>query len=177
MLLSEVVRSDGASLNEVQTLSFLGVIFSHDMKWNAHIDKIVKKACKRMFIIYNLRRSGCSEHLIFWSYCAFIRSVILYAFPAWCNVPDYLIWKLCVVERRVMRIIGSSSLFPSFMDVAEKTCLKLMRSVSTFESHPLIEMFEFRPVVYNTRNSKHLYAPCTRTVSYTHLTLPTILLV
>ncbi|MEL7309167.1 MAG: reverse transcriptase family protein, partial [Pseudomonadota bacterium] len=165
MCLSEIVLSDGTTLDEVQSLSFLGVILSHDMKWNAHINRTVKKACKRMFIMYNLRRSGCSEQLIFQSYCAFIRSVLLYAFPAWCNVPAYLSWKLCVVERRVMRIIGSSTLFPSLLDVAEKTCFKLMKSVFTFDSHPLRTMFKTRPVI-NTRSSLHLYAPFTRTTRF-----------
>ena len=99
--LSDIVLTDGNTLDVVQCLSFLGVTLSNDMKWNAHINKIVKKASKRMFILYNLKRSGCSDQLMFLSYCIYIRSVLLYAFPAWCNVPSSLTWKLRVVERRL----------------------------------------------------------------------------
>ena len=160
--LSDIVLTDGNTLDVVQCLSFLGVTLSHDMKWNAHINKIVKKASKRMFILYNLKRSGCSDQLMFLSYCAYIRSVLLYAFPAWCNVPSSLTWKLRVVERRVMRIINSSNAFPSLFDVAEKTCLKLMRSIASFETHPLRVMFKSRSVTH-TRNRQHLIGPFTKT--------------
>jgi len=162
--LSSVSLSGGGFLEEVLSLSFLGVVFSHDLKWNAHVDKILKKACKRIFILINLRRSACPKDLMFQSYSVFIRSVLLYAYPVWCNTPSYLTRKLSAVERRALRIIGSpSSQFPSLFDVADNTCKKLMYSIEACDDHPLSALFN-RRTFRHARCSRRYTAPHTKTV-------------
>ena len=59
LILSPVVLRDKSCLNSVSSISFLGVTFSDNMKWDAHIDKVVNKATKRLFLLRNLRRSNC----------------------------------------------------------------------------------------------------------------------
>ena len=169
MSLSDVLLPDGTAVETVQSLSFLGVTLSHDMKWNSHVDKIVKKACKRLFILINLRRSACPKHLIFRSYAAFIRSVLVYCYPVWCNAPAYLMQKLSLVERRALRIIGADDDFdvPSVFEVAKTTCNKLMHSISQCDDHPLRAMFDFRNVC-RTRCSNHLVIPFARTSRFSH---------
>jgi hypothetical protein len=81
----------------VSTLSFLGVTFSSDLKWNFHFESAVRKACKRIFIIRNLCRSGCPADLVFKCYTAFIRSVFLFGFPCVCNAPAYLLQKIVIL--------------------------------------------------------------------------------
>ena len=75
----------GSPLPQVETAKILGVFLSSDLSWNAHISYIVSKASHRVFIIRNLKRSACSSELIFRAYVAFVRSILLYTFPSFCN--------------------------------------------------------------------------------------------
>ena len=162
LLLSPIHLLNGSTLVNVSSLRFLGVIFCKDMKWNLHVQSIVSKACKRMYIIYNLRRSGCSSDLIFKTYIALIRSVLLFGYPCICNSPNYLLCKLLQVEKRVKKIIGSVENFPSLFEVADKMCDKLMFSILRSSNHPLRVMF--RPSHNrSTRDHRSLRPPPAKT--------------
>lgn len=96
----------GVQVKQVDSLSFLGVTFSADLKWNLHFDSVSKKAMRRIFIIRNLRKCRCPPSLMRRTYNALIRSILLYAYPCLCNSPSYLQNRLLRVEKRVSRIIG-----------------------------------------------------------------------
>ena len=120
-------------------MRFLGVTFSHDFKWNVHVENVVKKACKRLFVLRNLRRSKCSSKLLFQSYTAFIRSVLIYSYPAICNAPDYLTQKLFRIERRAFRIMSlDPKLYPSLLEATSKLCYSL------FHAKVLVSASEWR---------------------------------
>ena len=95
-------------LSSVSHVKILGCYFSDDLKWNAFVDSIVKRASKRIYLLLCLKRSNCSPDLLFRAYCVYIRPILLYAFPAVCNLSDYLKRKLGRVEKRVLRIISDS---------------------------------------------------------------------
>ena len=76
--LADICLPDASFLNNVSSLRLLGVIFSSDVSWNLHVESIVLKATKRLYIMYNLRRSGCPAGLMYKSYVAFIRSLLLF---------------------------------------------------------------------------------------------------
>ena len=42
----------------VATAKILGLNVSTDLKWNSHIDSIIKKAQKRLYSLSQLKRSG-----------------------------------------------------------------------------------------------------------------------
>ncbi len=160
---SPVVVNDNYSLRSVESFCYLGVSMSSDLKWNSHVDKIVKKASRRIFLLRNLRRGNCSSHLLFLSYISFIRSILVYAFPAFCNLPDFLLEKLRRVERRCFRIMNlNSSDFPSLIDVCESTCNKLFNSINSYDSHPLRYFFTLKPRTF-TRSNTTLTHPRTKT--------------
>ena len=104
--LPHVYLRDGTLLNSVSSMTFLGVTFTSDMKWSSHVNKTVTRASQRLFILRNLRRSGCSLSLMLKCYYSFIRSLLLYGFPSFCNIPDCLLVKLKRVEKRALRIMG-----------------------------------------------------------------------
>lgn len=160
--LSDVKVSDGVTLRKVSSLTFLGVVFSDDLKWNLHVKKAVTKANKRIFIVRNLRRSGCPPHLILLAYYSFIRSVLLYAFPCVCNAPNYLLSRLLKIEKRVFRIIGCHSPSVSLFEAAHKSCVKMMTSIEKCSDHPLRVMFNPRNVS-STRASSTLQRPFAKT--------------
>ena len=49
---------NNASIERVETFKLLGVIFSSDLTWRVHVDYIISKASKRIFVVYQLVRSG-----------------------------------------------------------------------------------------------------------------------
>ena len=163
--LSPVCLSDGGVLDIVRSNKFLGVIFTHDMKWDLHFQGILKKACKRLYILISLRRAGCPSDIMFHVYSSLIRSLSLYSCPVWCNAPEYLRKKLSIFERRVLRIIGSDAKYPKLFDVADNICENLMRSITLFDNHPSREMFQSRSET-RTRNKQRLVTFLAKTARF-----------
>ncbi len=67
----------------VDTFKVLGIIISSDLTWSAHVEYIVSKACKRLYVIYQLLRSGVMHRDIIAVYCSLIRPVLEYCCPVW----------------------------------------------------------------------------------------------
>ena len=150
-------------LKQVSNFRFLGVKMSVDFKWNTHFDFILKKAVKRLFVLRNLKRSGCPSHLLFKAYNGFIRPLLTYSFSSFCNAPTYLMNRLLSFERRAFRIIGRDpSNHLSVLDVGNRQCFKLFRSIETSKNHPLRSMFLER-VPTSTRSSLSLRRPHSKT--------------
>ena len=151
---------DGSSLMQVSSLCLLGITLSSDMKWSLHVEQILRKACKRIFLLRNLRRSGCPHFVMLHTYNSIIRSTLIYAYPAFCNLPQHLQEKFLKFERRAFRIIGESSV-PNVIQFAEETCKHLFTKVSQMEGHPLRQCFSQRSTV--TRASMQLRPPRAKT--------------
>ena len=165
MCLPSVVTETGISLPSCSSLPLLGVVFSNDLRWNDHVHSIVKKASRRIFLIRNLKRAGCSASVMFSAYVAFIRSVLLYCFPVFCNVSSSLFNSIKRVERRVFRLIGKEAHDFLTIDVAaENVCKRLFNHVSQDVQHPLRSLFENRAPT--PRNRSVLKPPFARTVRY-----------
>lgn len=156
-----VMMSNGVQVKQVPSMSFLGVVFSSDLKWNLHFDNVYKKAMRRVFVVRNLRKCDCSPALMTNAYFAFIRSVLLYAFPCVCNAPSFLLRKLLRVEKRVSRIIGES-ISPTLLEAADVSCKKLLSAISKHPQHPLRDLF-LSNSTSRTRSSLHLRRRFTRT--------------
>ncbi len=162
IFLSDVVTDSGMVLSTVSSLKLLGVTFSDNCKWNIHVTNVVRKASRRIFIIRNLKRSGCPPNTLFLAYTAFIRSVLLYGFPAFCNLSFYLMQRLERVERRIFRLIGQpDTLRPSLIESSQDLCRKLFSQVTVNEHHPLRSLFLSR--VPTARNALTLKPPFART--------------
>ena len=126
---------------------------------------MIKKACKRIFVICNLKRSGIEPHVLFHVYRALIRSCILYAYPCFCNASGYLHESMYKIERRVLRMIfHRSSHEESIQEVCTKLCRSLFQNVKDVDSHPLRSLFDARDPT--PRNSSILRPPKAKTVRY-----------
>lgn len=145
--LAPIQLSSGGVLRQVTSLRFLGVILSSNLKWNSHIDAVASKACQRLYIIRNLRRSGCPPCLMLQCYYAFIRSLLLYGFPSFCNVPQYLFNRLSRIEKRALKIIFGGNVPSSQVFLPTKAnaaCETLFSSVVSLRDHPLRCIFSAR---------------------------------
>ena len=95
----------GCPVHQVQTYKLLGVHVSHDLSWNAHVEHIVTKACKRVYALRLLRKSGVACADLVSIYCALVRSVLEYAAPVWAALPLYLDNLVESVQRKTLRIM------------------------------------------------------------------------
>ena len=53
---------DGNEIDYVQHAKLLGVTISSDLTWNKHVENIVAKAGKRVYMLYQLKRAGIGQH-------------------------------------------------------------------------------------------------------------------
>ena len=97
---------EGTSIERVSTFKLLGVYINCDLSWSTHVDYIVAKASKRIFIITQLIRAGVDKTDIVNVYGAIIRSVVEYACPVWhCGITKKQANDLESVQRRCLKII------------------------------------------------------------------------
>ena len=97
---------DGHALEVVRSHKVLGLVIQNDLKWNTHIESVVSKASKRLYIIRILRRGGVPVEDLLSIYFALIRSVLEYCCVVWHHaLPLYLADVLERVQKRALRII------------------------------------------------------------------------
>ena len=162
----DIITKRNLSLRPVPELvnrdfaKILGVIFSSDLSWNRQIGNTISKANKHIYIIRNLKRSGCSPDILRQVSKALIHSILTYGFPVLCNLPKYLMERLMRVERRILRLIGNNAA-PCLIDDAERQCTKLFFNTLHDSKHPLRELF--LPRDPTLRNRCILRPPRTRT--------------
>ena len=156
----------GSEIKSVSSINILGCVLSDDLKWNAYVESIVKRASRRIFLILSLKRADCSSELLLKAYNAYIRPILLYAFPAVCNMSTYLKRKIERVEKRVLRVIGGNKEVTLF-SVANKMCDNLFKNVLEEPNHPLREFFNENPATSRTlRKNCVLRRPLTKTARY-----------
>ena len=143
LFLDPIICKSGNALASVPSLRLLGVIFSADLTWNEHVKYTITKCYKRLFILRNLKRVNCPSHIIKNCYVTFIRSVLLYGYPSFCNLPNYLFSKLSRVERIAGRYFSSAQTCP-LLSSANAMCLKLFTHITNVDNHPLRIMFQKR---------------------------------
>ena len=85
------IKIDGIDVEQVDNAKLLGVTISHDLSWNKHVENIVKKAGKRLYILYQLKRAEISQSDLVTVYLSVVRPVLEYACPVWhTNLQQYL---------------------------------------------------------------------------------------
>ena len=65
--------------NLVETVEYamlLGVTLSNDLTWNKHVECIVKKTAKRLYMLYQLKRAGISQLDLVTVYISVVRPVL-----------------------------------------------------------------------------------------------------
>ena len=96
----------------VATAKILGLNVSSDLKWNSHIDSIIKKAQKRLYSLSQLKRSGLGTRGLVQFFCTCIRPITEYTCPVFRDsLPAYLSNELERVQKRAMRIIFPFGLY------------------------------------------------------------------
>ena len=93
-------------INRVESAGILGITLQSNMKWNVHVENIIKKASKRLYILRLLRRSNANNETLITVYCTVIRPILEYACQVWhFNIQNYLCEDIERIQKRVLKII------------------------------------------------------------------------
>ena len=80
--------------------------YSVDLKWNAHVDEIVKKVNKRLYFLRQLKRAQVKSKELVLLYLTCIRSVMEYACARFhSSLPQYLSVDLERCQKRTLPIM------------------------------------------------------------------------
>ena len=109
-LLGNVYMSDGRTKiilcwPGLDSISARGRMDS-DLTWNKHVENIVPKAGKRLYMLYQLKRARIGQHDPVIIYVSVIRPVLEYACPVWhTNLNKHLTESTETVQKRALKCI------------------------------------------------------------------------
>ena len=110
----------------------LGLTLSSNLKWNNHVDEIVKKSRKRLYFLSQLKRSGLKPPELIQFYRTCIRPITEYACPVFHDcLPAYLSKDIESIQRRAMRISFPSLSNKEALDEAGLISLSVRRQSLT----------------------------------------------
>ena len=90
----------------VSKIKLLGLHMNSQLNWNDHVDHMVKKARRSLFILYRARQFGFSVRTIYTLYIWFIRTGLEYAAPVWhSGLTAQQRARLERIQKRCLRII------------------------------------------------------------------------
>jgi hypothetical protein len=99
---------DEVNIERVKSARILGLTVQDNMKWNEHINNIVKKASKRLYMLRLLKRSKACIDTLITVYTTIIRPVLEYECQVWhYNIQQYLCEDIEKIQKRALRIISS----------------------------------------------------------------------
>ncbi len=105
-----------STVTVVESFRFLGTTISQDLKWDNHIDSIVKKAQQRLYFLHQLRKFNLPQELLKQFYSSIIESVLCTSITVWfSSATKSDIRRLQRAVRTAERIIGAP--LPSLQDL------------------------------------------------------------
>lgn len=96
---------NGKPIEKVNSIKYLGLIIQDTLKWNAHIDNVIKKTAPLIGVLRRLNR--CTPpHLLRSIYFAHIHSRLTYLSPIWgTSSPAYKLNELQTLQNKAIRCI------------------------------------------------------------------------
>ena len=86
--------------------NYWGLTVTSNLKWNSHVNNIVLKSSKRIYLLVQLKRAKVSIQDIFQFYSVCVRPVLEYASTVFhYSIPKYLSDEIEHVQKRALRIV------------------------------------------------------------------------
>ncbi|XP_042875153.1 uncharacterized protein LOC122255263 [Penaeus japonicus] len=179
---------DNSPLPIVNHCKLLGIHINSQLNWDDHIDYIISKASRNLFILYRAKQFNLNQTVIFTLYSWFIRTILEYAAPVWHpGLTQAHHTRLERIQKRCLRIILS----PNYTDYSDALnqlgceTLYLRREELTLRfGKSLLKSNEFRHLLpqylheihgRETRRGRQLLQPVRcRTQRYKNSTIPYI---
>ena len=176
------ITINGNEIERVHHTKLLGVTISDDLKWNNHINEIIKKANTRLFFLTLLKSAGPPKQDLIDTYVSLVRPVLEYACPVWhTSLPQYLHDDIECVQKRALTIIcgyapyednlASTNLL-TLKERRDQICKDLFNQICK-PSHKLNHLLpKPREMTKSLRASKTLEPPFCRTNRYRDTFIP-----
>ncbi len=146
-------------MNSTVTFRFLGTTISQDLKWDNHIDPIVRKAQQWLYFLRQLRKFNLPQELLKQFYSAIIESVLCTLITVWfSSATKSDLRRLRRVVRTAERIIGTT--LPTLQELYLSRVSKRAGKITMDPSHPAHSLFELLPSgrcyrALSTRTTRH----------------------
>ena len=75
--------NNGPNLEIVNQTKILGIILCDSLKWSAHVDYMVKKANKKIWLLRKMKQLKLDTHILVDFYCKEIRSILEFGAVVW----------------------------------------------------------------------------------------------
>ena len=171
---SEPLFLDQCTIDRVHTIKLLGLTISDDLKWNAHIDNLIKNSGKKLYFLKHLKRAGLSADDLILYYKSIIRSSLEYACQVWHSSLSYnLSHDLERIQKRALQIIYPDKDYEDLLievemetlfDRREGLCSKLFKDIATNNQHKLHYLLKRNTTNnFSLRKKKEFCLPKTKT--------------
>ena len=118
---SQILFIENEQIDHEKVVKLLGLLIQEDLKWDSHVDKIVKKASQRLRILTVLRKSGYSPSQLVQVYHTHIRSLLDYACQVW--NPGLTLSQMQDIERIQIRALSIIEPHMSYWKALDKFSL------------------------------------------------------
>ena len=185
-----VFTIDGKPLDSVFSHKVLGLTLQSDLRWNAHVDSIVPKAAKRLYIPRILRCSDVSTTNLVTVYVPLIRPLLENGCIVWhFSLPLCLSDRLESIQKRALTIIlthysYASALqtlnLPSLLLGRESLCSKSFSNLTSLANPRFLPLLPPRRRDANDsaaslHNSSNFTLPAVRTERFKRSFIPSML--
>ncbi len=124
----------------VESFGFLGRTIYQDLKWDNHIDSIVKKAQQRLCFLRQLRKFNLPQELLIQFYSAIIESVLCTSITVWfSSATKSDLRRLWRVVQTAELIIGTT--LPTLQELYLYRVSKRADKIILDPSHPAQSLF------------------------------------
>ncbi len=140
-----------STVTAVESFRFLGTTISQDLKWDNHIESIVKKAQQRLYFLRQLRKFNLPQELLLHFYSAIIESVLCMSITVWfSSATKSDLRRLRRVVRTAERIIGTT--LPTLQELYLSRVSKMAGKITLDPSHPAHSLFTVWSTLQNTEH-------------------------
>ncbi len=148
-----------STVTAVESFKFLGTTISQDLKWDNHIESVVKKAQQRLFFLHQLRKFNLPQELLKQFYSAIFESVLCTSITVWFSSDTKSdLRRLRRVVWTAERIIGTT--LPPLQELYFSRVSKRADEITLDPSHSADSLFELLPSdrryrALSTRTTRH----------------------
>lgn len=143
---------DCPSIDRVNDIKYLGIVVDQHLRWNKHIEYVVKRLRRLIYKFYQLRDILNKKTLII-TYKALAESIIRYGIIIWGGLYNVTLRNLEVMQNTIIKIICKKERQYSTEILYQEVDLLSVRKLYTYES--LLWMFKIQMHTlehnYNTR--------------------------
>lgn len=117
--LNTTLKIDGKSIDRISEFKYLGLIIQDTLKWNSHIDNMIKKTAPLVGVLRRLNRC-MPPHLLRSIYFAHIHSRLTYLSPIWgTSAPSYKLNDIQILQNKAIRSIFNIEYFTKKISTAD----------------------------------------------------------